>query len=165
MDGKGGDRMKILLIPATLCVGLSAASCRSTNDTAYEKGLESADQATQHAVHSERLQEIMHQLSRNSLAFGKPDDTVVNRDERIREVARIGQAMSVAARKIPTFAQVDAEQRDAFTKLANELGRQADELTVLAGEGDVPKMEAALFSITRTCYACHSQFRLLPRAE
>jgi cytochrome c556 len=150
-------------VAALSAIGLSCAA-PSSQQSAARPGAPS--DAAVHAVHSDRLQILMRDLSRLSLARAPQElDSGAERRRRARAVAETAADMAVAADDIPAAlndVQMADEHRARFTALAAQLRNQAADLEALAREEQVLEMEAKLFEINQTCTSCHSAFRVLP---
>lgn len=157
------QRFRMSAVAALGVLGFSCAAPSAPPSTARPGA---PSDAAIHAVHSDRLQTLMGDLSRLSLARAPQElDPGAERRRRARAVAETAADMVAAADDIPAAlndVQMTDEHRARFTALAAQLRNQAADLEALAREEQVLEMEAKLFEINQTCTSCHSAFRVLP---
>lgn len=147
-----------------LMIMLAALSaCIQPAQQRYEEVLLETPQPAQHAVHNERLRQIMRNLERLALdRLPQSMDLRVERQRRVEEVARIALGMAAAADRIPdvlTENELDGVQRNQFLRLAHDLHDSSLELSRRAPELTLSKMRSELESIDAICEACHRRFR------
>lgn len=158
------NRRTALAITALTVAG--GFSCNARSQSASTAGQAGPTPAGIHAVHSDRVQALMRDLSRASLArLPQEIDTDAERRRRARLVAEAAGNMADAAAQIPQVMgdlDMNSTQRDQFAALAGQLRTQAIDLESLAKGERILEMEAKLYEISTTCTTCHSTFRLAP---
>jgi len=154
----------------TLAAAAAAAmlvSCSMTPQQRYQRRLVDTGEPALHAVHSQRLEEVMAEL--NQLALDRMPqelDPDVARNRRSREIAVLAAALADTAQQIPAgISQEDLtdDERRLFINLTDKLRDQALELNRHSADNNLAQTETALYQITATCNACHSAFRELPQ--
>lgn len=90
---------------------------------------------------------------------------------RVKEMTVTAQAIAVHSTQIAALFPKGSttnksrakpeiwERWDDFERSADELGKEADELAVVAGEGDAEKAGAQLKKLYGACKGCHEDFR------
>lgn len=147
--------------------GLIVAACYPTPRQRYQRRLVDTGDPALHAVHSDRLREIMVEL--NDLAFDRlPQemDPTAARDRRIREVSALAATLADDAGLLEGMLDADShpeKDRRVFDSFAQKLGSQAKALMVAAEANDLGAMDDNLGELVATCNACHSTFRQLPQ--
>ena len=145
-----------------LTIGLLLA-CSKPLQVQYEQELERASASQRHAIHDERLQQLMRGLDRlSNERLPKSMDVESERRFRAGEVAAAARALSEAASLIPQYAptaDLTPTARAEFEALADRLRREA-----LALSGDAPDlpldtMHDRLASINEICERCHARHR------
>lgn len=166
---------KLNAIPLIHCFGaagaicLVASGCAPEKQSSYESQLSDTGRPALHAVHEERLREIMADLSR--LTFGHmPQEMNVNAQQE-RDAVRLATVADLLARDakaIPLVLEdvrMPAEDRRLFNSYADKLHIEAKELASLARAKSFGKVELKLSEMVTTCNACHSAFRVMPRVR
>lgn len=157
-----GTPRSLLLGGLTILLA-ALSSCIQPAQQRYEEFLLETPQPAQHAVHSERLREIMRNLERLTVdRLPQSMDLGVERQRRIEEVARIALGMAATADRIPdvlTENELDEVQRNEFLRLAQDLHDSSLELSRRAPELTLSKMSSELDAIDAICKACHRRFR------
>lgn len=118
-----------------------------------------------HAVHSERLAQLMDALSKPADNLPRELDVAGERQKQIAEISGIAREMAIAAARIPdVLVEVDLnqEQKRTFVDLAVQLERQARELEQHAARGNFPQVAKVREQLNETCDFCHRRFRVLP---
>ncbi len=155
-----------IVFAVTLFLLLVGPSCRQRPMEEYRRRLERTDKAALHAVHSERLRQIMAELERLSLnQLPQEMDVEAERQRQIGQMSPVAQAMAEAALHIPDVleeVELSDEKLQVFVDLAEKLGNQAEELHRQAEQQSLSGVSETLESIGATCSACHSAFRVLP---
>ena len=156
----------LIIFAVTLFLQLMGPSCRQRPMEEYGRRLERTDKAALHAVHSERLRQIMAELERLSLnQLPQEMDVGAERQRQIERISPVAQSMAETATHIPdVLAEVELsdEKRQLFVDLAEKLEEQAKELRRRADRQSLSGVTEALQDIDATCSACHSAFRVLP---
>ncbi len=155
-----------IVFAVTLFLQLIGPSCRQRPMEEYGRRLEKTSKAALHAVHSERLRQIMSELERLSLnQLPQEIDVSAERQRHIGQMSPVAQAMAEAALHIPDVleeVELSDEKRQVFIDLAEKLGNQAIELHRQTEQQSLSGVSQTLENIGATCNACHSAFRVLP---
>jgi cytochrome c556 len=127
------------------------------------------DASARHAIHSQRLQQIMGNLgtrvTRSWPQEIEPDRRELAREQRDRQFERAGylaRDLGQAAEQIPNAVAdvpLSDEERRTFMAHAADLGHRSSLLADAAAARDLDRMDAALEAIETTCNRCHQQFR------
>ena len=128
-----------------------------------------ASPAADHAVYSERLEEMMGDLGVRYLRVW-PQEVQAERERaarqdrsrRFTDVASVAAELNETARRLPSLVEdvgFNREQRRSFGVLSDQLAGQAAELKKAAQAEDSGAVNAVLGRINRTCSECHSRFR------
>lgn len=153
-------RLGALAALAALLAG--APGCGAPAQVRYEEELERTPAPAEHAVHGERLAELMRSLERlrgerlpQALAVG------VERERRAEAVSEVALEMARSAARIPEVAPppADAAQRAEFLASAALLERRARELAEAAAQRPPPPLDARFRALEATCADCHARFR------
>lgn len=150
-----------LLLALLATPGLLA--CAPPEQVRYEKELREAPPASLHAVHSERLRELMRDIARlQHERLPQALDTRGEQRRRAAEVTRIAAALAESATRIAAAApaSLDASARRAFAEEARALESRARALAREAPSLPVPALEARVARVEATCDACHARFRV-----
>jgi cytochrome c556 len=149
-------------------VGLLLAACGGPAQLRYEKQLEHAPAAAAHAVHEQRLGELMASLDelRNE-RLPKALDVEVEQERQTREVVRVARAMADSAARIPAAAPADLDERERaeFLGLANTLEQRTERLIADAPRLTSEQRRTQLAEIDATCDDCHRRFRIPGRGD
>ncbi len=146
-----------------------ASSCIQPSQRPYESKLANTGKPALHAVHDQRLRELMAGLS-GTVLERMPQELepgFAGKAKR-RDIARIAESLAESSRRIPGVLEqvrMGGEDRRVFEALAAKLHDEAAELATLAKRSDVPGMRTKLDEIITTCNACHNSFRILPVLE
>jgi cytochrome c556 len=138
---------------------VASGGCSAPAQKRYEERLGSASGGEVHAIHSERLEELMRSL--DTLAHDrlpKSLDLAPVRDVRLGELARVARGMAEAAAEIPRAAGdpvAGAELEDG----AVVLRQQALSLAAAADAGDLDAARDHARAIEDACAGCHERFR------
>jgi cytochrome c556 len=152
---------------AALAVLLSALAlalgCRQPAQLRYERDVEETPAPARHALHEERLRELMRGLQRlRDERLPQAMDVAGERARRRQELARVARALERSAARLPEVAPVaalDAPAREEFRAHARALEDQARELAADADRLGADETRARLRAIEATCDGCHARFR------
>ena len=154
------------IIPALmwLLLAVAVAGCRGPAQRRYEQTLEQTPEAASHAVHSERLHELMGGLARLSRErLPQAMDVAGEREWREQQIAEVGRSLAASAASIPEASGelgLDAEEQQEFVQLALELRRRAQELAATAPELSPAALRERAAAVERACADCHARFRI-----
>ncbi len=169
MLGRSGLRTAVLIGVAGVCVLVwLLPACGPTKPQTYRRSLASTGPPALHAVHNDRLTEVMEEL--RDLTFKRlPQefDYAGERERGLQQVKELAAALGRTADDIP--AAVSAEQlseqdQAVFASLTEKLRNAAGDLGEHADAGSLSRAEEALGRVASTCNACHSLFRDVPPA-
>jgi hypothetical protein len=142
---------------------LPVLACAPPARVQYEERVESAPPASAHAVHAERLSEVMRALNRLvDERLPRAMDTRAVREGRREELAAVAGAIAVSAGQIP--ARVDERglshaERRLFDGRARVLEQRARSLAEDAPSLTTEQIGARVDAIREACAACHGRFR------
>lgn len=149
---------------ALLLAAFLGAGCRGPAQLRYEQELERAPQSAEHAVHSRRLAQLMHEIEGlQSERLPQAIDLRAEQARKAQEIARVARAMAEAADRIPEAAAdvgLVGQEREAFLALAESLAQRSRRLADDAPRLDAIAVEVRLRSIEADCEACHQRFRI-----
>ena len=116
-----------------------------------------------HAVSSEKLKVIMHQL--NQLTYEKelaPMQLKEIREKHIQELMNTIDELLAAAEELtdalPGFSMT-AEEHETFLEMARRLKSEAYRIRYTAEVGSDTEMDLAYQRLNHTCVTCHQLFR------
>ncbi|RIK67098.1 MAG: hypothetical protein DCC65_07715 [Planctomycetota bacterium] len=162
------SRLRVAVWLASVVVAALSGSCVESPSDRYERALVNTGKPALHAVHKERLRTIMQDMSR--LAFEslpqEMDSQALNAS-RSEELVSVAEALAVDARAIPGILEdvrISSEDRRVFNSYAEKLHEEAKELAELARQRRMDDVRGKMDEMVSTCNACHSSFRVLPRA-
>lgn len=147
--------------------GLLLAACGGPAYLRYEEQLEQTPAPATHAVHDQRLAEVMRSLDRlQRERLPQALDVALEEERRAREVAQVAQAMATSAERIAAAAPADLDdaERAEFLRLARELQQRALRLATDTATLTPDERRVRLREIDSTCDDCHGRFRI-PRDE
>jgi len=151
------------VLEAALVLALAAAGCAPPARVRYEERLEEVAAPAEHAVHSERLQEIMRGLDRLSRErLPQAFDVEAERKRRVAAVVEHALAMAESASRIAAAApqaELEGPRLAAFEERARTLRERSLGLAREAPQLTVAEMHVRLEAIQDTCHACHARFR------
>lgn len=157
---RAGRALRWLLAVAVIGAG---AGCARSARVRYQEGLATAAGPERHAIHGERLVELMRGLDR-LLGDRLPQamDLRGERERRAREIAEVAVAMAASAEQIPDAAlgAQGGEDRARLRELAEELRRRSLALAEASRAPAPELLRARVASVEATCDACHRRFRL-----
>ena len=142
--------------------GALALACGGPAQLRYEEELARTPAPAAHAVHSERLAELMRGLERlRSERLPPAMDAEMEREARAQLVAGVAVAMAASAAGIPDAADVaalDAHEREEFRSRAENLQRRSERLARRARQRPPPDLGDAVAAVDATCDGCHRRF-------
>jgi cytochrome c556 len=152
-----------------LLVALMAAVSGACQRTRGDRDSQASPAATGHAVHGQRLTEVMQRIQA-STAEDWPQELdaeyaslgPVARQASLDEACRLAAALGEAAAGIPDAVQsmkMPEADRRSFQAQVDTLRDQSQELERAALAGDTAAMQATLDRIGATCASCHARFR------
>jgi cytochrome c556 len=158
-------RLLLLGPAAALAVAAAAlplAGCPARR--AYQEELSQSPPGEHHAVHTERLEQVMRGLDRLSEErLPQGVDVESSREARIAELVEVANAIAASAERIPAAAWAEGSltnpQRVAFHQHA---ARLRDRALALADGAPTMTPEAraeAVAGLRDACDACHAEFR------
>jgi cytochrome c556 len=149
---------------AAVALGLLAAGCRGPAGERYRERAAAAPAPAAHAVHGERLAEIMRGMDRLwSERLPRALDVEAARAERVVLLAEVAGAVAASAGEIAGVARglgLDAAARGRFEAHAAALRARAERLRDDAPRLSDEGLRARAAEIESTCDGCHAQFRI-----
>jgi cytochrome c556 len=149
--------------PVWIATMFLVSSCGGPAALRYEEEVDRTRGEAVHAVHEERLRQLMRKLDRlRDERLPKALDMEVELQRQGREVERVAQAMSESATKIRAAApaRLDADERQEFLALADELRRRSEALALESPQLTPAQRSERLAEIDVTCGRCHARFRI-----
>ncbi len=153
-----------VVIPTVLLSAvLVATSCAPGPRESYRSRAASTDQASLHAVHSDRLHELMGDLQ--DLTFGRlpqEHDTEADRAKLLSEVVAVSDDLVNTADMLKlAMPELDltAKEQTTFASLTDKLREQAQTLKQQGQNNLADELPNTLDQMQATCTACHSMFR------
>lgn len=143
--------------------------CVPNDRASYELRLEDTGEPALHALREERLREIMADLNR--LTFETMPQEMNNHAQRDRDFVRLAEVadcLAQDAKAIPLIlkdVRIASEDRHVFDSYAKKLHEEATGLAELARNRSLDALKTKMDEMITTCNACHSAFRILPRAR
>lgn len=138
------------------------AACAPPAQLRYERELSSSTVQGQHAVHNERLEELMRGLDRlMSERLPQSMDLSGGRDMRLGEIAAVARSLADSADLIAETAGelgLEGEEEAAFLQLASELRARASQLGLADASLSPSELRDRIQSVQQTCQACHGRF-------
>lgn len=151
------------LSPAAVALVVLTLGCAPPPQVRYEERLEETPAPAVHAVHEQRLRELMQDLDRlRDERLPKVLDPRVETRRQARTVEQVAQAMAESAPAIAAAVPPDLEPADQqeFRRLAAELGSRSRALADEAASLTTAQRRERLAEIDRTCGRCHARFRI-----
>lgn len=149
--------------PAAIAAALVLSACSLPGQVRYEKQLEGTSPEAAHAVHAERLYELMRSLDRLShQRLPQAMDPAQERDARVREAREVALAIAEAATLIPEVESGTARsapERREFAAHARVLEQRARGFAERAAAQSPEEMQAEGRAILEACAACHRRYR------
>lgn len=145
------------------------AGCQPSPRVRYERKLADTGKPALHAVHTTRLVSLMRDIEQ--LTFRKMPQEIAGeyeKIERLEAAAEAARGVAESARYIPAAldeVRLPEEERRIFLSLADKLGTDAELLHRQAKERRVEAIPETMDRMLATCNACHTAFRVLPRAR
>lgn len=142
----------------------AALGCGAPRQVRYEEELERTQPAAAHAVHSQRLAELMRGLEWLRVErLPQNMELSVQVERRAEQIAEVARSMQASAARIPDAsaeAGLDPEERREFARLARLLEEQAGALVADAPHLSPDELRERASAIQSTCDACHLRFRI-----
>lgn len=142
-----------------ICVG---ASCGPNGEQRYQDRLAQTGRPAMHAVQSERLRELMGDLS-YSMSLDPPD-RYTEPARKSRKIAQVADEMVKTATDVVAAEKefkLDAKDREVFLALAQKLRDSARDISTSASRQDYEGTKSAISRMQSTCNACHNLFRTM----
>jgi len=142
---------------------LAASACGLPAQLRYEERLDQTPVPARHAVHSERLQELMRGLERlSSERLPQAMNLEVARQRQAGEIAEVARAIAVTARQIPVEAagvELGASEREQLERAAGLLIERAERLGRNGATLTPQQLRVEVDAIEASCDGCHRQFQ------
>lgn len=161
-----------LLLVSIAAGALAFQGCGPSSKQRYEDSLVNTGKPALHAVHNDRLVELMGRLGNlyyqswpQEIEDQQQDQQERAREKYLAEVADVAAAMSRAAGDLPDAvkdAGLTVEERTVFDNLTTKLRDGADRLGKETATGNLDSIQSCLDQLSTTCNACHSKFREFP---
>jgi cytochrome c556 len=157
----GGPLAGALVVLVAVWLG-----CAPPLQVRYEERLDRTEAGARHAVHSDRLEQLMRGLERLAQdRLPTAMDVDAEREFRVDEVASLLLALADSALRIPEASRsvaLEADERVEFEQLAEALRGSALALADQAPRLPVGELRTRLEAVYQRCDACHTRFRELP---
>ena len=167
MLARGPLGVLLVLAAAAVCVlAWTLPACGPARGKDYRALLLETGKPALHAIHSQRLADVMRHL--DDLALERLPQELDPHTERERQMDEIEEIAVSLARTCEHIADalsendMSAADHELYLILASRLGDQAGQLGDCAAEREVVRVEEAMEQMTATCNACHSLFREVP---
>ena len=150
-----------MLAGAGLLLG-GVPGCGAPAQLRYEEALARTPAPAAHAVHGERLADLMRSLDRlQGERLPQALEVGVERERRAAAVREVALAMARSAAQIPEAAPgpEDPALRAEFLANARELERRARELADVAPDSPGGAFDTRFRALEATCERCHARFR------
>jgi hypothetical protein len=148
---------------AVLAVGGTVAGCTRPAPVVYEQELSEAPGPARHAVHSERLTQVMRGLDRlDQERLPQGLDLEVASGPWVAELVAVAQAIARSAEEIPQAAfqaSLTESEHVAFHQRAALLRERALALARGAEQMSPEERSRAVVELRETCDGCHTEFR------
>jgi len=154
------------LLPLGICLLL--AGCTLSPRQKYEQRLADTGAPALHAVHGDRLNDVMKELNSltsEQMRLPQEMDGTAARQQQAREVSRVATKLAADAALLGNMldeTKISEQDRPAFMGFAQKLRTEALALKTAAENDDLNAMNTRLNAVITTCNACHSAFRSLP---
>jgi cytochrome c556 len=150
--------------PLLAIVGVALAACAPPAQIRYETRLEEVPAAATHAIHDERLEQLMRGLERlQGARLPQALDLAEQRERQVEELVEVAQAMAGSADRIRAVGAslgLDDADREAFLHLASQLEERSRELAREAPGQPPEALRSRVRAIEETCNGCHQRFRI-----
>lgn len=147
--------------PGAALVLLVLVACAPPARVRYEEALAQTPPPAAHAVHAERLVEVMRGLDRlTGSRLPQAMDEDWERERRAAEVAAVASEIAASARLIPIPADLDASERRNFTTHVEALEEAATSLAEGAGSLTTEALDVRVSILRSVCDSCHRRFRV-----
>ncbi len=150
------------MLAAAAPVG-SAIGCHGPAQVRYEEQLERTPAPAAHAVHSDRLAELMRALDRlRDERLPQAMEVGLERERRAEAVRAVALDLARSADRIPDAApaKLDAAERAEFDSLAHALERRALDVADAAPRASARALEDRVRALEESCDRCHARFRV-----
>jgi cytochrome c556 len=149
-------------VAALLGALLALAGCAGSGPIRYERRLEEVPAPAAHAIHDERLEQVMRGLERLQVErLPQALDLGQERERRTAELVEVALALAGSAERIRAVAPalgLDGADREAFLDLASQLEERARDLAEGAPRLPPEALRDRARSVGATCNACHERF-------
>jgi hypothetical protein len=151
---------------ALAATGVASLSCEPTPRAQYRNRLEQTAKPSVHAVHSERLENVMEEM--NALAYDRMNTEIalnLERRDRLNEIARLAGRIAESAHDIPEATAgvaLSAGDRELLVAMSESLYAEAMVLQRQAQRNLTRQLSGTWDRITSICTSCHQEFRLPP---
>lgn len=160
---EAGRVVALTLVYACTTATVVASGCGRSAVSVYRERLATSPAPVEHAVHDERLRQLMRRIERFSPERLSPAvDTDEERMRRVADIVEVSRAMAQSAPAIvATSASLDLtpDEHESFEALAGQLRQQSLALANAAPTAPNGELQQRLEEIDHTCQACHQQFR------
>ena len=150
------------LVAASPLIG-GAPGCHGPAQIRYEEQLERTPAPAAHAVHSDRLAELMRALDRlRDERLPQAMEVGLERERRAEAVREVALGLARSAARIPDAAPptLDAAEREEFDSLAHALERRALDVADAAPRASKEALEDRVRALEASCDRCHARFRV-----
>jgi cytochrome c556 len=141
---------------------VASSGCSPSAQRRYEQDLSRAPAASQHAVHSQRLQALMRSLDTLlNKRLPQAMDLESSRAMRAEEIAQVAGALSESADLIPETTlslEMNEEDRSDFLALAERLRQRAALLDPPDASLTPAQINERIGAVAQTCDTCHDRF-------
>lgn len=144
-------------------VWLLALACSRPAALRYEEQLDHAPESAAHAVHEQRLKELMESINQlRNQRLPRSLDIAIEKERQERAFSEVARAMADSAARIPEAipTELDARERSEFLRLASALQRQTSNLVEQASALTPERRRVRLGEIDLICGDCHRRFRI-----
>jgi len=146
-----------------------ATACTPTQYESHRQSTRQTDPGAEHALQSERLEEIMGDLGADFLRIWPQEvqaerqaDARRERERKFIEVESAARDLHQTSKRLPSLvadAELTPEDRQSFTQLSQKMAEQSIDLGRAAQDRDLDAVKATMSSLTATCNECHTRFR------
>jgi cytochrome c556 len=162
-------RAKVSAALACLMLGWTSAlhGCSGSSQARYGERVDKTADKAVHGVHSQRLAELMQGLERmRSERLPQAMDPQIEERRRIEVISRVARSVALSAEQIPaaaSTASLDANSREEFLRLAETLGRRAQQIAENAEDPEatsIDELRTQIEAMEAICDRCHDRFRI-----
>jgi cytochrome c556 len=148
---------------STCVLILAAFGCAPPAQVRYEERVETAQPGSEHAVHADRLLEVMRGLDRlTGERLPRSMDVEWERERRVAELVEVANSIADSAARISGATEggiQSAQERGEFRAHARVLEQRATTLAETAPQLSQSEIDAQIDGIRQACAACHARFR------